>query len=113
MGISLYQKDLLKQHIEYFEENRKIYNPMFVEPPYDTIGVIDALFKVVTSELFELFKMLWNVKVSKHKNKDIYNLLSQEYTTILFKIRGIYFTKKEAYITALNNNEINKEDKSK
>ena len=29
---------------------------------------VDAVFKVLTSELFELFKMLWNLKTNEHLN---------------------------------------------
>ena len=101
--VELYQNDMLKKHLEYFPGNSKMSNPIFEETPYDTIGIVDATFKVLTSELFELFKMLWNVKDCSHKNKELYKLLPHEYTTVLYKIRGIYYSKKEKYINRKNN----------
>jgi hypothetical protein len=93
--IYLYQKDKLK---DYFSEKnhhlRKILNPTNMQESYDTIGVIDALFKVCTSELFELFKKLWDVKTGQRLDSKIYSLLPKEYKDILFGVRGIYFKKK-------------------
>ena len=93
--VELYQNDLLKNHLEYFTDNCKFTEDGF---EYDTIGVIDAEFKVLTSELFELFKHQYNFKNCTHKNKDYYSVLPSEYKTVLYKIRGIYFKKKEKYI---------------
>ena len=90
--VELYQNDLLKKHLEYFPGNVKINNT------YDTIGIIDASFKVLTSELFELFRYLYDLKDCSHKNKEFYKLLPNEYTIVLYKIRGIYYKKKEKYI---------------
>jgi len=95
--IYLYQTDKL---IKYFKNNpnfikyKKIINPINLNESYDTIGVIDATFKICTSELYELFKLLWNFKTSKHQNGELYNILTKEYKNILFAIRGIYFKKK-------------------
>ena len=105
--IELYQHGMLKRHLEYFPGNIKISNPLFKEKPYDTIGIIDATFKVITSELFELYKAVWCLKNGSHKNKELYNILSNEYKTILYKIKGIYYKKKENFI----NSKINKDDK--
>ena len=95
--IHLYQKDKL---IDYFAENnnnnnlKKIVNPLNLQESYDSIGAIDALFKVCTSELFELFKLLWNIKTGKHLNDSLYKFLPKEYKDILFGIRGLYYKKK-------------------
>jgi hypothetical protein len=67
---------------------------MKTDESYDTIGTIDALFKVCTSELFELFKKLWDIKTGKHLNNELYNLIPKEYKDILFGVRGIYYKKK-------------------
>jgi len=104
--VELYQTGYLKKHLEIFPENNKIFNPLFDEEPYDTLGVIDATFKVLTSELYELFQILWNYRDASHKNKELYKILSSEYTTILYKIRGIYYKKKEEYILKKNNNQL-------
>jgi hypothetical protein len=105
--VELYQNDMLKKHLEYFPGNTKMKNPIYDEIPYDTIGIVDATFKVLTSELFELFKMLWDIRDCSHKNKDLYKLLPHEYTTVLYKIRGIYYLKKEKYINRKNTKDNN------
>lgn len=95
--IYLYQNDKL---IDYFNQNpnsqniKKIINPLNLSESYDTIGMVDAVFKVCTSELFELFKVLWSIKNGKHQNKELYNILPKEYKDIMFAIRGIYYKKK-------------------
>ena len=93
--IHLYQKDKL---IDYLADNKnnfsKIVNPLNIQESYDCIGTIDALFKVCTSELFELFKILWDIKTGKHLDDNLYKLLPKEYKDILFGIRGLYFKKK-------------------
>lgn len=95
--IYLYQNDKLK---DFFKQNvkmqniQKITNPFNTTEAYDTIGVVDSVFKVCTSELFELFKNLWSIKTGKHQNIELYNLLPKEYKDIMFAIRGIYYKKK-------------------
>lgn len=95
--VYLYQNNKL---IDYFNQNpktravQKIVNPFDTNQSYDTVGVIDAVFKVCTSELFELFKVLWSVKTGEHKNVELYNMLPKEYKDLLFGIRGIYYKKK-------------------
>ena len=98
--IHLYQKDKL---IDYLKDNtntnlKKIVNPLNLHESYDSIGAIDALFKVCTSELFELFKILWDIKTGKHLNDKLYKFLPKEYKDILFGIRGLYFKKKSESI---------------
>ena len=93
--VELYQQDLLKKYLNYFPENTKLkINDIF----YDTIGVIDATYKVLTSELYELFKYLYDLRDCSHKNNKIYKLLPVEYTIALYRIRGIYYTNKEKFI---------------
>merc|ERR1711871_426313 len=92
--INLYQNDKL---FNYLENNsnlvnyKKIVKPMNTQESYDTIGVVDSVFKVCTSELYELFKLLWNLKTGKHMDKTLYNILPKEYKNVLYTIRGIYF----------------------
>jgi hypothetical protein len=104
--IELYQKNLLKEHIEFFPGNDMVTDYL-TNMKYDTIGMIDASFKVLTSELFELFRHSYNFKDCKHKNQKTYHCLPNEYKTALFKIRGIYYTKKEKYIKEKASNSIN------
>lgn len=94
--IHLYQKDKLKDYLSEKSNQhlRKILNPINIHESYDSIGAIDALFKVCTSELFELFKKLWDIKTGKRLDNELYSLLPKEYKDILFGIRGLYFKKK-------------------
>ena len=101
----LYQNGKL---IEYFNDNakaqqlKKIANPMNSSEVFDVVGMVDAVFKVCTSELFELFKILWSVKTGHHQNKELYDLLPKEYKDILFAIRGLYFKKKSTIYNLTN-----------
>merc|ERR1712065_57089 len=94
--IELYQNDMLKRHLEYFPGNSKFDTSG--DEVYDTIGIIDAVFKVQTSELFELFRSLYNLKDCSHKNEELYNILPTEYTIALYRIRGIYYKKKKSIL---------------
>lgn len=96
--LSLYQNNSLKN---FFNGDtmkfKKIVNPLNPSESFDTIGIIDALFKVITNELYQLFYLLWNDK-GEHLNKELYNKLPKEYKDILFHIRGIYFSNKVKHI---------------
>ena len=92
----LYQNDSLKNYIENNKEHKNFeriintYNNESYES-YDTIGVVDCVFKVLTSELFELYKLLWNLNNCKHKNLELYTILPKEFKDILYGLRGLYF----------------------
>ena len=92
--LSLYQNNSLKN---FFNSEtmkfKKIVNPLNPSESFDTIGIIDALFKVITSELYYLFYTLWNEK-GEHLNKELYNKMPKEYKDMLFHLRGIYFANK-------------------
>jgi len=92
--IHLYQNGKLVEFINQSQHLKKIVNPLNLQESYDTIGTIDALFKVCTSELFELFKIIWDIKSGKHLNEDLYKHLPKEYKDVLYTIRGIYYKKK-------------------
>ncbi len=95
--VYLYQNDKL---VDYFKQNpntqniKKIVNPLNTSESYDTVGTIDAVFKVCTSELFELFKVLWSLKNCQHQNKELYDVLPKEYKDMMFAVRGLYYKKK-------------------
>jgi len=96
--LSLYQNNSLKNFfINETMKFKKIVNPLNPSESFDTIGIIDALFKVITSELYHLFYTLWNDN-GEHLNKELYNKLPKEYKDILFHIRGIYFANKQKHI---------------
>jgi hypothetical protein len=96
--LHLYQNNKLK---DYFESNentlkyKKIVNPLKTDESFDTMGMIDAVFKVVTKELFELFNSLWDIDTGNRKNESMYNILPHEYKTMLFNIRKLYFINKK------------------
>lgn len=93
----LYQNEKL---VDYFAQNsnvqnlKKIVNPMNTTESYDTVGTVDAVFKVCTSEIFELFKLLWSIKNGQHQNKELYDMLPKEYKDVMFAVRGMYYKKK-------------------
>jgi hypothetical protein len=103
--IHLYQVNKLQEYFDSnvnFEKYKKIVNPLNTYESYDTIGTVDAIFKVITSELFELYKLLWNFTTSEHKNTNLYDILPKEYKTLLFGIRGMYFKQKGKYYKNTN-----------
>ena len=83
--IYLYQKSKLKDYLENNLHNTNEYDN------FDIVGVVDSVFKVLSLELFELFKFLWNMKTNKHQNEDLYKLLPKEYKNSLFVLRGLYY----------------------
>lgn len=97
--ISLYQNNELKNFIC---NNKNLEKYKFIkandENEYDTLGMVDALFKVCSSEVFVLFKMFWDIGTGNKKNNDLYNVLPALYKSILFGIRGIYFLRKSEHI---------------
>ena len=49
----MYQANKLKEYFNTnnnFDSFRKVVNPTKTDESYDTIGIIDALFKVLTSD---------------------------------------------------------------
>lgn len=93
----LYQNDKLKDYIKNNKEHKnleKIINPYNISESYDTIGVVDSVFKVLTSELFELYKLLWKLNNGQHQNLELYNILPKEYKDIFYGLRGLYFKLK-------------------
>lgn len=92
--LHLYQNDNLKAYRETNKEHKnldKIINPHNPLESFDTIGMVDCVFKVLTSELFELYKLLWKLNNGQQLNIELYNLLPKEFKHILYGLRGIYF----------------------
>lgn len=107
--IYLYQQGKLRQFLKensQFDTYKLITNPNKSEEVYDCIGVIDAMFKVLTSELFEMFKMLYFMKDGKPKENNIYTVLPNIYKVMMFKVRGIYFKVKNSEEKFLRINHI-------
>jgi hypothetical protein len=90
----LYQNETLKNYIENNKEHKmleKIVNPYDISESFDTIGVVDCVFKVFTSELFELYKLLWKLNTGEQLNIELYKILPKEFKDILYSLRGLYF----------------------
>jgi len=90
----LYKLGILKEYIENNKEHQhldKIVNPYNPNESFDTIGVIDCVYKVFTSELFELYKMMWKLNNGQHLNLELYNILPKEYKDVFYALRGIYY----------------------
>lgn len=97
--LRLYQTNNLQDYFSKYpnaDKYKKIVNPTNISESFDTIGIIDAVFKVSTSELFHLFNILWD-KSDNHCNNELYKLLPKEYKEILYHLRGIYFQNKKKY----------------
>lgn len=96
--ISLYQLNALKQFLDddKNEKFRKIINPLNTKESFDIIGIIDAMFKIVTSELYNLYYILWDDNGS-HINNNLYGVLPREYKDMLFHIKGIFYERKKLW----------------
>lgn len=109
--IELYQKDTLPEYFTYFEENRIICDSSNSNDRYDTIGVIDASFKVLTSELLELYKMCYFMSTGNQKPNDIYNTLqriSPEFKMVFYYLRGKFYKKREEYYNSNSQEQTDK-----
>lgn len=107
--INLYQNNKLNEYLESnvnLNNYKKIVNPINCNEAYDIVGVIDSVFKVCTSELYELFKLLWNLKTGKQMDQQLYNILPKEYKNIMYGIRGIYFKNKSEIFNSVNKSKI-------
>lgn len=93
--IKLYQQGLLKDHLLKYTENIVINNPKYPYDKYNTYNVVSCAFQILSIELFELFKKVWNINDTSHKDTMLYNFLPTEYKVILYRIKGIYFQNRQ------------------
>ena len=103
--IVLYQNSKLEHYLnnnKNLNNFKKIINPLNINESYDTVGMVDAVFKVITSEIYELFKMLWDLRTCKHLNYDLYESVPKEYKKILYHVKGIYYKNKSRYYNSGN-----------
>ena len=62
-----------------------------------TLYDINIIFKICSSEIFQLFKSIYDINTGNIINKNYnYNSLPKEYKYILYKIRGIIFKNKKS-----------------
>lgn len=92
--LGLYQKNAMDSYLNKFKAES--FHTASDGTPYQIKGLIDSIFKVLTSEVLYLFKMLWDVRfgTSKEEYKDVYVTLPSEYKKVFYILRGIYFSKK-------------------
>lgn len=98
--INLYQKDKLVDFLKTNDNSikyQKIINPLNNLESFDIIGCVDALFRVITKELFNLFEKLWDEE-GKKKENTFYNDLPKIHKELLFGLRGIFFKRKSLKI---------------
>ena len=98
--INLYQKDKLLDFLKSNDNSlkyQKIINPLNNSESFDIIGCVDALFRIVTNELYNIFFKLWDEE-GQQKENDFYIDLPKIYKEFLFGLRGIYFKRKSLKI---------------
>lgn len=102
--IYLYQNGKLVEYLKNYPEHVKIQNPTNPLQSYDVVGVVDSAFKASSSELFELFKLLWSIQTGQRipEAQELYESLPKEYKNMLYSVKGIYYRKK----AELYNNQI-------
>lgn len=106
--IRLYQQNLLHEHIHKYKENDYIYNTKQPSEKFKTFILIDSSLKLIAYELFELFKCVWDIKDTSHKDTDLYNFLPNEYKVLLYRLKGIYFQNRQDSNLSENNEYLDK-----
>jgi hypothetical protein len=105
--VYLYQNNKLLQYLnntKNIDNFRKMTNPQNENEVYDILGVIDAVFRISTGELYKLYCMLYDLENGSQYNAELYILLPEEYKCMMYGIRGVFFRNK-AKID--NNNNVN------
>jgi hypothetical protein len=93
--LKLYQKNLLENHIIKYNMNESIQNSRIPYESYKTEDVLEISFKILAYELFELFKLVWNIRDTSHRDTQLYNFLPTEYKVLLYRVKGIYFQNRQ------------------
>lgn len=93
--LKMYQVDQLEEYINdngNKEKFEKIVNPLNTHESFMTLGVINSVFRVLTTELFSCYNKLYN-KQAEPIDNDLYKIMPGEYKYFMFKLRGINFKK--------------------
>lgn len=90
--LKLYQTGKIKEHLKMYPESGKI---IYKGQTYDAIGLTDNVFKTLADEIFELFLVCYDIKNGKQKNFEIYSALGWTYKDVLYKLKGIYYTRRQ------------------
>ena len=72
---------------------------------YNTISIVDSVFKTLSTELNNIYNILWDINsgLQKYNNNNLYQNLSKYYKEVLYNIRGIYFKNKKLNINDIYN----------
>ena len=95
--LSLYLKNTLTKSLELSDnlsQFKIINNPLNTKETFDITGILFGVLKVVTSELYHLFNILYDNQgnnVLHNNTKSLYTKLPEEYKAYLFYIRGIFY----------------------
>ena len=101
--LGLYQRNMIDVYLSKFKNETYYVGKDGTQ--YQIKGLIDSIFKVLTSEILFIFKTLWDIKYGSQREdyKDIYTILPVEYKKVFYILRGIYFSKK---VTSVANKHI-------
>jgi len=90
--LKLYQLDKLKDYLETESNFEMITNPLNPKESFHTMGIIDSVFKVLTTELHNLYHLLYDEEGNSRDN-NLYQYLPKIYKYFMFKLRGINYKK--------------------
>jgi hypothetical protein len=108
--VHLYQQDLLKNHLIKYIDNNIINNSKFPYEKFNTYDVVNKSFRLLSSELFELFKKVWDINDTSHRDSNLYNFLPTEYKVLLYRIKGIYFQNRQDEKLSIKNEYLDEND---
>ena len=89
--LKMYQLDKLSDYlVDNKEKFDKITNPLNPTESFLTLGVINSIFRTLTTELMECYRTLYDDNALP-KDQNFYKIMPSEYCYFMFKIRGIHF----------------------
>lgn len=92
--LGLYQKNMMDIYLSKFKNETFYLGSDGIQ--YQIKGLIDSIFKILTSEILHLFKTFWDIKygTQREEYRDMYAILPNEYKKVFYILRGIYFSNK-------------------
>ena len=102
--LKMYQLDKLDDYINVNKDKfEKITNPLNTGESYLTLGIINSVFRTLTTELMECYRNLYDENALP-VDTEFYQVMPSEYRYFMFKIRGINYKKLK------NNKELSEKD---
>nr|QFG73622.1 MAG: hypothetical protein [Megaviridae environmental sample] len=99
--LSLYQNNSMDTYFRYF--GGEMWFKSQDGERYQVKGLIDSLFKIITSELYTMYIEMWELKDCSQKNNIVYNELTPEYKKIFYQIRGEFYSHSGINMTSATN----------